>query len=701
MCRKTEFLLLLTLVLVLFSSIAYGAENTYINITITEKAYQNVTFAKYFWLWENVTGQIVNGYVNITNPSTEPVSDVNVYLDNMTYLATNFSLMEGRWGNQTVYTDSNNDSCAYTVINETPQPLGCNFDLDHDNRTDYVWVNRTHLIFDISSDWNYNSIALGADLWSDSQTVNVDADIVLSNGDIAGRMIINIPDTGTRKRMIFDDGAIQTLTMYEAPNSFIVLHVPELRPGEYSLFNYTAESVIDPPINVETNYSHEQYRKVLAGECFNVTQWATNEFFYEYNLTNVNITMETQGVIWNDTLFNFTFGNLSIHPFYSADAHNVSKEPNTDVPYNRTWYWQVGGGNMTHMVTYNISYEVCAPDSVPASGSYIFLKETLQYRTEGTVSGVEVKEVLVVGKLAFNFTKRIDRPADTLNNTNVTWEVFPKVGTSRNVTYNVSKVTMWVTENLNPNNMTKIKKLYYPTALVNLSQAWVAGDPWEFNYTDGSTFSSPPPIIWMYPFFHIGDVENQILRNYLTMNGEDLYWKYIYVVNGYWLEIEKNVTNMYEDGYRIDVRVWNRGNGYTPQNLTVTVYDFVPSEFIPFNFSINYAAAASVTGPFNGTAYRWDIPPNRTPQNASFAPRGMANSTWEMNYSVNGTGDYRVSELFIVGLDPRLVDGASSHEMISVVSSMVTHTTEMVYVIVVLFLIALNVTNFLITRKKK
>jgi hypothetical protein len=691
MLKKLTKIIFTLMFVLLFSSMVTAAGGTHINISITEKAYQNVTFAEFFWLNETVEGQIVYGYVNVTNPGQEDVSDLNVYLDNMTFLATNFTWMGGRNGSQTVYTTSVNTSQVYSNVNMTPMPL--DQDLDNDNRSDFMWINRTHIIFDLSSEYNVNAYKLVTDPFrlTAGRPVVYTYDIVHSNSDVIGRVNINIPG-GLSQSYVID-----TVTVYKATNDYVVLHLPELRSGESALFNYTALSVIDPPINVETDYTHEQYRKVLAGECFNVTQWATNEFFYEYNLTNVNITIESLGVTWNETVFNFTLGNLSISPTHSGDAKNVT------IVDNRTWYWIVGGGNMTHLVTYNISYQVCAPASVPASGSYPFIKETLQYATEGTVSGVEVKEVRAVAKLGFNFTKRIARPANTLNNTNVTWETIPKVGTSINVTFNVTKVSLWVSENLNPNNRTIHKSTYFPNQVVNLSssQSWVAGTPWYFNYTDGSSFDSPPPIIWMYPFFHIADTENQILKNYLTTNGEDLYWKYIYVVNGYWLEIEKNVTNVNQDSYKIDVRVWNRGNGYTPQNLTVTVYDFVPSEFSAYNFSPTYTQFQGVSGPFNGTAYEWDIPPNRTPQNSSFAPAGLANSTWNLSYFANGSGDYRVSELFIVGLDPRLVDGGSSHEVIAVVSSMVTHTTEMVYVAIVLFLVGLNVMNFVVTRKKK
>ncbi|MFP4111839.1 MAG: hypothetical protein ACLFUO_02480 [Candidatus Woesearchaeota archaeon] len=688
----STFIMFVFLAMISFVS----ADNvTYVNVSIEEKAFQNVTFARDFWLEENVTNKIVHGYVNVSNPSQETVSDILIYLDNMTNLATNFSHMSGRMGNQLIVTDDTDDDVVYSNLNITPMPL-TGIDLDHDNRTDYMFLyNETHIAFDLSTEYDYIFIDSGVDMFSGEGIFsNIEDTITMNDGTDVGYFFSDQQTTDVI------GGLFDSVTITEYTHDFVTLHIRELLPGEYSLFNYTATSDVDPPIDVDTNYTHEQYRKVLAGECFNVTQWATNNFAYEFNMTDVNITIDALGVTWNDTVFNFTLFEL----MPSGDYGNVTKAPGENE--NKTWYWIVNNGTMEWGETYNISYSVCAPASVPYSDSYAFIKESLQYQTDGTISGIAVTQVLSVANTEYNFTKRIDKPSDTLNNTVVTWEVIPKITTVKNITYNVTKMSFWITEDLNPNNRTTLvnrtdlNMIYFPNTVINETRTWT-GSEWFFNYTDGSSLDSPPPIIWMYPYFKIADVDDQLTDYYLTKSGEDLYWKYIYVVNGYWLEIEKNVTNVGEDSYNITVDVVNRGNGYTPSGLTVTVYDFVPGEFEAYGFNPAASAQRRVYGVFNGTAYRWDIPPERTTQNASFAPRGEINSTWNTTYIANGTGDYRISELFIVGLDPRLVDGGSAHEAISVVSSMATHTTEMVYVVIVLFLVGLNITNFMISRKKE
>ncbi|MFW6230631.1 MAG: hypothetical protein ACOC32_01260 [Nanoarchaeota archaeon] len=668
---------------------------TFINVNITERAHQNVTFAADFDLVEDTVYALVQGWINISNPSAEPVYDVMVKLQNLSNLNTNVTWYSGRNGSQTVPLDLTDDS--YVIddpITRTPQPLPAPLDPDHDNMTDFMWINQTHLILDLSS----MDELLGFE-FPPGETADLDPHSVNFNNepiiDSDGRTIGYVDGSFDFNAAWQIDGG--TITIIEAANAdYVVVHVPELRPGDHTVFTYNATPSIDPPLNLDTDYIHPQRTKVLADECFNVSQNATNEFDQGLNLTNVNITMEMQNVSWNGSAWNFTFEHL----FPQGDYLNVVNES------NHTWFWGVNGGNMTLGQTYEINFTVCAPPSVPNSSTYLYLKERLEYQTNGTVTGINVDYVRGRADTIFNFTKRIDRPADTDENRNVIWESEPSIGTTTNVTFNVTKISMWVSNSMDPNDMTQLKKRYFPKQKINRTQRWnsfeVLGDRWEFNFTDGShPTEAPPPIIWMMPYYHIADLDDQIIRIFETQNGDDFYFKYIYVVNGYWLEIQKNVTSIAEDQYNVSLFVWNKGPGFTPRDLTVTIYDFVPEEFVAYNFMPATTASSPVSGAFNGTAYTWDVPPTRTVQNSSFAPKGDLNSTWNSTYLVNGTGDYRVSELYIVGLDPRLVDGGSSSETISVLSSMASQSSEAVYVFIVFALVAVNALNYVLTRRKE
>jgi hypothetical protein len=312
-----------------------------------------------------------------------------------------------------------------------------------------------------------------------------------------------------------------------------------------------------------------------------------------------------------------------------------------------------------------------------------------------------VDDVRARADINFSASKQIVSPQDNLSNNNVTWRSVPGISANSNITFTLEKVTLWVTSTLDPNVISfNLQRNYTVNSQINLSTNWI-GQQWLFNFTDGSDNTlAPPPIVWIKPYWIIQNANNQIVNQSLTQNGSDSYIKYIYVVNGYWLEVEKNVTSTSNSSYNIQTVVRNIGNGHTPQNLTVTVFDFIPSEFTPYDFSPTFNNASNVSGQFDGVAYQWDVG-LRTGISTSFAPRGDAAGLdyYYLNYSVNGTGNFRVSDLYIVGLDPRKVDGANSFPGVAIVSAIASTSKELIYLGIVVFLIAINVGNFLMTSR--
>ncbi len=677
----------------IFSLLSVGVfAQTFVNATVVESAHQNVTFAEFFDLEENVYDANIQGWINITNPSNETVYDLMVRLDNMANLQTEVIHYDGRHGSQSSGLTTENVTETLGVINRTPQPFPSNQDLDRDNRTDFIWVNDTHLKIDLSSETQMIVFELSDPITEDAHSVSFsDEPIVSSSGEVLGWVDGSSPDNEEDQ---IDAGVIDII---QAPNpDYVMMHIPELRTGNYTVFTYNATADIDAPLNVTTDYVHEHRTKVLANECFVVQQNATNDFEQGLDLSNVSIDMDLQSVPWNDSTFNFTFANIT----ETGDWQNV------DRPNNRSWRWDVNDGFVGWNDTYGIEYTVCAPETVPNSSTYQFLEETLSYSTNGTITGINLSDIKARADLRFNFTKRIDEPTDEEENRNVIWESEPTVAASNDIIYNLTKTSMWVSDadSIDPNDKTELKERYYPNTTVSEGNRWNSwedmGERWYFNYTDGSHVDAPPPIIWMIPYYHIADVEDQLITTFETRSGDDYYFKYIYVINSYWLEIEKNVTNIGENEYNVTLNVWNIGPGYTPENLTVTIYDFVPEEFTADDFSPMYSGTQSVEGSFDGTAYNWDVPTTRTPQNASFAPEGEINSTWNASYTVEGEGDYTISDLYIVGLDPRLVDGGPSSEVISVLSSKVSESSEGLYVTIVMALVVINLMNYVMVKKK-
>lgn len=510
------------------------------------------------------------------------------------------------------------------------------------------------------------------------------------------------PDTRNNTYFVWEAGRNGT-DLNGTPPQYITLHIPELRANESTRFNYSVNTSLTEPLNIETDYNIQPdnnfyYNKVLAGENFTIKQNITNSLAVASDITNINITIDAQAINWNgSSLFaNFTL----LHVNQSHDWRNVSQYSNL------TWSWTPYGGTLNSQNTSTIIFTIRAPDLVPSTATYLALQETLVYTTPATASNLTLINVIASSYLNLSFDKRISQPSTNVLDRNATWEIRPYVNTHLPIAYNLTRVTLWVTETINPNIYandsiagTRLLQNYTPNTQVNHSAGW-SGSYWYFNFSDG-TSGTPPPIVWMKPEFHIINDFGQILNYSITTNGTDIYLKYIYVISGYWLEVEKNITNTGPDNYTINISVFNRGNGHTPQNLTVSVYDVIPSGFL--NTSSIYPnpnSIQTITGIYNGSALQWDIP-QREPYNASLFARGDPNGydRWYAAYNVSGIGDYNVLDLYIVGLDPRQVDGAFSSPLISVIGGIQSYSKEILYFSIVLFLIVLNTTNLFISSK--
>jgi hypothetical protein len=586
----------LLLALLLFSvGIAYADKETRLNVSMWEIVDQNVTFAKDFYLIEEREFCRISGYINVSNPSSDTVSDINIFFDNTDYI------MPG------------------TIIN---------------------FVN--------------------------------------------GRNGTQINGT--------------------TPGEVFIIHIPELRGGEHSFFNYTIncsdESGVEPPLDIETEYMNTETgfnRKVLAGHNFTIIKTIKNNLWIRVNVSNINITLETLPVLWNETEFNFSF----------VQIHNEGDFANVDGPGvdDRTWNWIANGGTLEWNETVNISFDISAPWNVPTTATYPFLKETLKYEIDYLASNMTITDIKAKLAMDFSTDKEIISPQDNELNVNATWLIGGDTSVPLNVSYNLTQVTLWITTNLSPIAYSGHNITYNPNTEINETTSWSVRN-WKVNYTDGSdNEDSRPPIVWIRPFYHLMNEYNQIIQSYLTTNGTDLYISYIYVVNGYWLRVNKSIVNIDQDQYQIDVLVENIGNAWTPEGLVVTVYDFIPTEFSAGGWSKGFHSTESVTGDgFNGTAYMWVIETTE-PYNSSLGPCNGPDAvsrdlcTWNLTYIVNGTGVYRVSDLYIVGLDPRKVDGAGSHEGIRIETLLSSQgSRETIFATVVGFLLTLNLLNLLLTK---
>lgn len=734
MC-KNKTLIFIALFILFFTCInqAYSAYQPRVNISIWEIVYKNTTFAENFDLTESVKMFTIVGYINISNPSSDgiAVNNINVRFSNLTNIISNFSNISGRPGRQSVFWKYSNDSSELGEINATN--LALPFDIDEDGNADYISLNSTHLLINCSTE----NIIIPLRLRNQTNNLNLAnssqesyclnfTDNIISYKDIMN-VYANVSvfgctgNDGNNKNDSINSTTQVLFTDKSRP--YAIIFIPELRAGDYTLFNYTISTTsVDDPMNVTTQYTHAQLTKVLSGEFFNITDTITNDGDIQFNMTDINITLETLPVIWNGTQDTFVFSYLWNSTLCGQSTEvcasiNDSDFANVVNESNMTWHWQASSGNLGYNDSRNISYQVKAPLYVPSTGTYNAVRMTLRYRLNHTVSNISVSGVNASAQVVFNFTKRLAWPQDMLGNHNVTWEVVPEIFTNLSVNFTVYQASLWITDNLNPNNVSQgfnFEKNYteIPLITINESKSWI-GSRWMFNYTDGYSDSFPPPIVWMKPTHFITNDNRQIWNQTYTVNGTNVYIKYIYVIYGYWLEVYKNITNIGEGKYNITILVHNKGNGWTPNSSIITVYDFIPSTFTKsatrFNSTPRFADSETVqtvtNSLFSGQAIKWDIGFLPGERSSCFSPRMNnlaqegANDSWFVYYEVNGTGDYVVSDLYVVGLDPRQVDGAFASPFISVLSGISSNSMELVFVIIVVVLLALNVSNFIMTRR--
>ncbi len=552
----------------------------------------------------------------------------------------------------------------------------------------------------------------GVGTWADDHEnqsfYNLTGYIVVTNtnpeGDTISDIYVAVSNTDNITLPELYDGRSGEFVSNVTSSGLIVLHIPELRANENSTWRYSInKSNIQPPLNMTSSYSAS---KVLAGDNVTVTDNLTNVFnnaSYQSDtcIYNINLTQVTVPVNFSGTFYDFVFDNSSTT---GPDASNV-----TYAVDNLTQYWDLWNGACFNKGnTTAISYNITTPLNIPATQSYYMVNTTLSYRFNSTLSQIRITDIKAISEANLSFDKRIVGPSDPLlYGSNVTWNVTGYFTTGTNITYNLTNVTLWVSQrNVNgsftdpntiDNDTISSATLYTtvaPFSLVNSSTPW-EGSSWLFNYSD-----IPSPIVWIDVNFTIQNDGTQLINRSVTSNGTDIYIKELYLIIGYWLEIEKNVTNIGNDTYAIEITVHNKGNQVTPADTVVTIYDFMPVTF-NLNGTFNYNASpwytvtesnTSINGSYNGTLYQWALLPTNS-LNTSFdqGPAVNENTSFVVRYNATGFGDYEVLDVFVTGLDPQLVDGAGSSKAV-IVSEVLDRvkSTEGIFAVVASLLLLLG-----------
>jgi hypothetical protein len=358
--------------------------------------------------------------------------------------------------------------------------------------------------------------------------------------------------------------------------------------------------------------------------------------------------------------------NSSYSAATDTDAFNVTNVVlNTTNPYV----------NITFSVTGNYTNSSAAPYYIAPFGFAVF-EFNLDY---GNISGSYVVDVFAMGNASINVTKYgPDESNKWYGNASIT-------NTASGLTYVLTNVTMWATDRDNLNNeISESRQSWEPCFTLNPGGSWNTSQ----SSPQGINFSyAGVPIIWANATFKlIKDSERGWGTNNTTSNDYNVTYgsnfiviEKIYIIGTYLVKVTKHVLHnssaSASNVFDIYLVVENIGGNVSPY---VYVYDLIPENFNEFNWNdrwndtgqdgnwVNNSSmlAGNNSEDFSSSllfgiykeGYWWRLMPLNGGANGDGSYedwREIAeNKTVVIFYQLNGTGDFRVLDAFIVGIDP-------------------------------------------------
>lgn len=260
------------------------------------------------------------------------------------------------------------------------------------------------------------------------------------------------------------------------------------------------------------------------------------------------------------------------------------------------------------------------------------------------------------------------------------WTFTPSVKNTNteDVLFTLNTVTFWATLNSNLNGAATTQS-FTPNQDLARGASWTTA---PITVSLGGT-----PAGFIKSAWTVKDTTTQMPRSYGSTNGVTgvTLLKKIWVLNGYNVEVTKAITSSTPGTFLITITVKNTGSKATPPN--VLVYDIVPSTFItasPLSPSNFVPAATGSTGvtianpAITGNAYWWDVGP---------LAAGISKT---ITYQVTGSGDYPLSDVFLIGVDPAQSINLQSTPALQTGATVVNSNMEPVLAVGVLCLVLIG-----------
>jgi hypothetical protein len=506
------------------------------------------------------------------------------------------------------------------------------------------------------------------------------------------------------------------------------VHIPHLKPNEVVSLSYDVD---DGALGISNS------APFLVDERFNVTKIPANRdvawkvylnvtlnqsFFSSFSLTP-DVQMDIYKYLSNNPSYYGSSNWTSLGP-----VSNPSTNKGAATTANGGWgtvdpdELDVTGISLTSASpAVNITFVVQGRNAISVNQTDYALEPfgfaAIVFSFDGNVSGTKILDVFATGNASIAVRK-----SGPEQNATGEWVVWKGNATITNrasgLTYVLRNVTLWAT------GAPSFTSIVYGPTQYKPNQQLTAGNSYtsptiQFEY-DGV------PVIWANATFELvkstgsGWFVNQTSENLnnATYNSKYIVIEKIYVIGTYLIKVTKHVIPNSSAGsnvFDIYLVVENLGGQSSPY---VYVYDMIPVNFSEFNWdsswadvkqdgnwvnkSSMFAGNGSVNNPMAGyvKGYWWRLNPLNGGSNGDGSYTDYveiaANQSVVIFYQMQGSGEFRPMDAFIVGIDPMLSMNEQTSPRITIVSGSAASSYETVIAAVTL---ALGVVAMALVRR--
>jgi|GEM_PF-3893551 len=412
-------------------------------------------------------------------------------------------------------------------------------------------------------------------------------------------------------------------------DGYVIVHINSLAEGGSAIITYSCTG--SRPVIFSESYNTS---KILVGGSVNVSLTLENNA--SSAITGIQL-IKTAADVNDNSTFDFTFSNPDV------EVGDVSAIDDTIT-------WNGFSLDADSNATLNFTATESDPgahqnaESLSAVEHYIgntILQFTITDGSEsGSGVGLNEEPTATTSNFEISLQKNQLDQSEGGNGGGDDWGFTPTIENTdtEEISFSISSVNLYVTTSTALQDTSAVNSTSYTSQTISNGETWNQ-DEWKIY-----DFPEPVPVGWIDVDLSVDFSGAQLSEAYSTTNGTYELIEKIYIINGYLVEAKKSIAKNATNADQYDIILWvhNKGNLVTPDN--VYVYDIVPNNFsMVYNDTVP-EGTTQVSSPITGMAYWWNVGP--------LQPDTQEGDEVTIHYTVEGTGLYSLTDLFILGIDP-------------------------------------------------